>query len=100
MWDIREITKTVTLTSGSETAEVVIRRLSEGDKQDMLDELGGRFSPGHLRLSTLERAIVSWTLPVELSADAIRNLPSNVGSDLFEAVTDFNDGVDDSNPPT
>lgn len=97
-WDVRSQTTTVAVSHDGESAEVVIRKLSEGDKQDMLSQMVDGFDLGTLRRCTMEQAIVSWTIPVELSPDAIASLPAPVGAVIYDAICEWTDTSE--NPPT
>lgn len=103
-FDIREKTKTITVTDGDASGTVTIRRFSEGDKQDIADALAkadGVTLTGTIRRIMLENAIVSWTLTEDgPSPDAIRFLPTEVADDIYEAIAEFSGLGEDEDPPT
>lgn len=90
-------TRTITVTHGEDTATVTVQELLEGDRQDMFDVMNGA---GSARAFILERGIVSWTIPLDLTAESIALLPQEVGSTIFEAITTLSEGIEGENPPT
>lgn len=84
--------------SAGEEATVVYRYLSGYQRarlQSMrASEEGAEIDMGALKARAIELAVVSWTIPVELSREAIERLPGDVFDRIFEYVS-----LDGQEPP-
>jgi hypothetical protein len=97
-WTVHDITKTITVTDpeSGDTAEVTIRRMSEGDKRQMMET--AQASDGTLggirramRDMRLKLAVTSWTLPIP--TEQVLDLDPRVVDEIDEQIQLFNPGV-------
>lgn len=98
-WDITSVTKDVTVTHDGESAEVTVRKLSEGDFQQVATLAEAVGITAAMRRVFLERGIVRWTIPVPLTPEAIQSLPIGVSKVIFDAINEFS-GEPSEDPPT
>jgi hypothetical protein len=107
--------ETITDPRDGETWTVTLRELNAGDDAAIrdetvieieLDEEGqeverSRVPMGRLRLRAVERAIVSWTLPLALSPNAIRVLNAEIFEQIYRHVRwSSASAAEDDSPPT
>jgi hypothetical protein len=97
-------TRTITVTNPdtADTAEVELRQLDAGAQAEIQDTLVVRLAQeagqgedvdvdvqakmGTLKLITVEKAIVRWTLPVDVTPAVIRQLHPKVLEQIFTAI--------------
>ena len=101
-WRVSDVTKAFQVTgSDGETATITIRRMSEGDSLRMQQITAEALAAGksysqvlvELRRYRIATFITAWTLPFDLSPDAVEELSPEVASAVDEEVQLFNPGV-------
>lgn len=93
----------IELPGSDEKAEVELRPLNAGDVAAMnelkLSGEGASLALGEVKLLTVERALVGWSLGREITPDTIRQLNPLVFEQIH-ALVDIGGGADGTGPPT